>query len=145
MTSIRKLVYAGLLAFTALTVAPALASAQQMARGKFTLKHEVLWANAMVPAGDYKFSVAPAGPSGLLTLTKVSGASGGFMLLVHDTDQAKPSDLNRLVLETTAEGSYVKAMHLPEFGVTLNFTAPTRAAEKQVAKVPTGTTVAAAR
>lgn len=145
MTSIRKFVYAGLLAFTAMNFVPAVASAQEMAHGKFTLKHEVLWANAIVPAGDYRFSVASAGPSGLLTLTKVSGASGGFMFLVHDTDQAKPQDLNRLVLETTAEGSYVKAMHLPEFGVTLNFMAPTRAAEKQVAKTPTGTTVAAAR
>jgi hypothetical protein len=145
MTSIRKFVYAGLLAFTAMNFVPAIASAQEMAHGKFTLKHEVRWENAVVPAGDYRFSVESAGASGLLTLSKVSGASGGFMFLVHDTDEAKPSDMNRLILESTVDGSYVKAMQLPEFGVTLNFTAPTRSAETRTANAPSGTTVAAAR
>jgi len=143
MKSIRKFIYAGLLAFTAVNFIPA-AAAQEIAHGRFTLKHEVLWQNAVVPAGDYKFSVGPSGPMGVLTLTRTSGVRGGYMFMVHDTDSAKPADTNRLVLESSPEGSYVKTMQLPEFGVRLNFTAPNRASEK-LAKGPTGTTVAAAR
>jgi hypothetical protein len=53
MTLIRKFAYATLLALTALNFAPSLASAQEPARGKFTLTHEVHWGDAKVPAGDY--------------------------------------------------------------------------------------------
>ena len=67
MTSIRKFAYAALLAFTALNFAPSLASAQEPARGKFTLTHDVHWGNASVPAGDYRFSFDPDGASRMLT------------------------------------------------------------------------------
>ena len=64
----------------------------------------------------------------MLMLTKLSGARTGFMFMVHDTDESQDlTSLNRLVLESTAEGSYVSAMQLPEFGVTLNFAVPPKA------------------
>jgi len=98
-----------------------------------------------VPAGEYRFSIDSDGPSSMLTLTKLSGARTGFLLMVHDTDEIKASsNLNRLVVESTAEGSYVSAMQLPEFGVTLTFAVPSKAAEKQMAKVGT-TTMASAQ
>jgi hypothetical protein len=61
-------------------------------------------------------------------------------LLVPDTDNAKPSNHNLLVLESTADGSYVSAMQLPEFGMTLHFTVPS-ITERQIAKA--GITAAA--
>ena len=144
-TTFRKFAYAALLAATSLTFTTSLASAQEKAHGNFTLKHEVRWQNAVVPAGDYRFSLDSDGASGMLTLTKISGSGTGFLLMVHDTDEVKPSKLNRLVLATTPEGSYVSAMQLPEFGVSLNFAVPSKATEKQMAKAPATATLASAR
>ncbi len=144
ITTIRKLAYAALLAVTSLNFAPSMASAQERAQGRFTLSHDVRWQNAMVPAGEYRFSLDSDGPSSMLVLTKLSGARTGFLFMVHDTDEIKAStNLNRLILESTAEGSYVSAMQLPEFGVTLNFAVP-KAAEKQMARVGS-TTLASAQ
>jgi hypothetical protein len=144
--TIRKFVYAALLAATSLNLAPTLASAQEKAQGNFTLKHDVRWQNALVPAGDYHFSLNSDGVSGVLTLAKLSGARTGFMFMVHDTDDAKPLDRSRLLLESTPEGSYVSAMQLPEIGLRLNFAVPPHAIEKQMAKAPAiGTATLASR
>ncbi|MGD1078832.1 MAG: hypothetical protein ABR881_10980 [Candidatus Sulfotelmatobacter sp.] len=137
MTSIRKFAYATLLAFTALNFAPSLASAQEPARGKFTLTHEVHFGNAKVPAGDYEFRFDPDATSRMLGLRKLSGTRAGYLLMVPSTEDTKPSDLSRLILEATPDGSYVSAMQLPQFGMTLLFTVPSRATERQIAKAAT--------
>jgi hypothetical protein len=144
MNTIRKFVYAALLAVTSLHFAPTQATAQESAHGNFTLTHEVHWQNAVVPAGRYRFSLDGDGAAGLLTLIKLSGPRTGFLFMVHDQDEAQLSKVNQIVLETTPEGSYVSAMQLPEFGVTLHFPVPAKAAEKQMAKVGT-TTMASAQ
>ena len=134
MTSIRRFVYASLLAITSLTFMSGFASAQAPAQGKFTLTHDVRWANVKLSAGDYEFSFDPDAPSHILNLTKVSGAPTRYLLLVPVADEAKPSRSNHLVLETTPEGSCVTAMQLPEFGMTLHFAVRSRAAERQITK-----------
>jgi len=145
MKSIRNFAYASVLALTALNFAPSLASGQEAAHGTFTLSHDVHWQNAVVPAGDYHFSYNTEEAPRILMLSKVSGSRAGFMLLVRDSEDAKPSDLSRLVLETTSEGTYVSAMQLPESGITLHFGVPTLAPEKRIAKAATTTTMASAR
>ena len=137
MKNIRNYVYAAILAASALNLSPSLASAQEAARGKFTLTHDVHLGNAKLPAGEYRFSFDPDGGSRMLNLSKVSGNAHRVHVLVPDTEEAKPSDRSRLVLESTPEGSYVSAMQLPEFGMTLNFTVPSHPAERQMAKAAT--------
>jgi hypothetical protein len=141
MKTIRKYAYAAALAVTALTFAPTLASAQAPAHGKFTLTHEVRWGGAKLPAGDYAFSYAPDNGSRTLSITKLSGTRTGYMVLVPNTDDAKPSDTSRLVLVATPSGSYVSAMLLPEFGMTLRFTVPSHTTERQIAKAGTTASV----
>jgi len=133
MTSIRKFVYSALLAATAMSFASGAASAQESAHGKFKLGHDVFWGNAKIPAGEYEFTVVPNGVSPVLTLTKMSGERAGYMVLVPSTETSKHSDGSMLVLANTPEGSYVKALQLPEFGMTLDFNVP-RTSEKQIAK-----------
>jgi hypothetical protein len=145
MTAIRKFVYTALLAATGLTFAPTLASAQGNAHGKFTLTHEVHWQNALVPAGDYRFSLESDGVAGVLTLSKISGASTGFLLMGYETGDANPSDGSRLLIDTTPRGTYVSAMQLPEFGMTLNFAVPAQATEKLAATAAATTTLALAK
>ncbi|MBZ5686820.1 MAG: hypothetical protein LAP86_17485 [Acidobacteriia bacterium] len=136
MTTIRKFVYAALLAATAMNFAPSLAAAQEPAHGKFTLKHNVNWGNAVVPAGDYEFAYDPYQSSPVLTLSKLSGKRAGFMLLVTNSEDSKPSDSNQLLLETTADGSYVSAMELAECGMTLHFSVPAHALKQMAKAVP---------
>ena len=144
MSSLRKYFYAIMLAFTTLNVAPSLASAQQPVRGRFTLPHNVYWDGAMVPAGDYRFSVESDGQE-MLRLDKISGSPAGFLLVVRDEENSKPTDISRILLETTAEGSYVSSLQLPEYGMRLNFANPTfgKNKESQMAKAETTTSAAA--
>ena len=64
--------------------------------------------------------------------------------MVRDSEEAKPTDVSRLLVQTSTEGSYVSAMQLPEFGVTLQFSTPT-ATERRMAKAVTTTIMASAR
>jgi hypothetical protein len=132
MTSLRKFLYAGMLALTTLSLAPALASAQET-RGQFTLAHSVLWEKAIVPAGEYTFNFKGEGPTGVLTLTKLDAPHAGFMFLVTDTDESRPSETSQLILQRFASGSYVSAMTLADDGITLRFPAPPQTAEKVIA------------
>jgi hypothetical protein len=128
MNSIRRFVYTAVLALSALNFAPSLASAQDAA-GTFTLSHEVRWQNAVVPAGKYRFTVGASGPSEMLTLRKVNGSGAGFMLLVTETENSQPSDLSQLVVVSRPGGSFVSAMQLPEFGLTMRFAVPSEIRE----------------
>jgi len=144
MTSIRRFIYASLLVLTTLNLAPSLASAQEPASGRFTLPHNVLWGKANVPAGDYRFSYDSNGISGVLSLSKLDGARKGYLLLVNDVDETTQLGPSRLVLNTSPDGSYVSAMQLPEFGMTLYFRAPSQMSEKHTARTVT-TAMAAAQ
>jgi hypothetical protein len=136
----RNYVYAALLAASALTFTPSMVSAQESARGKFTLTHEAHLGNATLASGDYSFSFDPDNGTRMLSISKLSGARTGYMVLVSDTEDPKPSDQNRLILEATTDGSYISAMQLPEFGMTLRFTVPSHATERQIAKAGTTAT-----
>ena len=140
MKTIRNYVYAAVLAASALNFTPILASAQEAAKGKFTLTHEAHLGNATLAAGDYAFSFDPDNGTRMLSINKLSGTRTGYMVLVSDTEDSKPSDQNRLILEATTDGSYVSAMQLPEFGMTLRFTVPSHTPERQIAKVGTTAT-----
>ena len=137
MNSLRKIGYAALLAASVFNFAPTLASAEEPARGKFVLTHDVRWENASVPAGEYEFAYDPDSVSPVMTISKVSSPRASFMLMIPVREESKSQDLNRLVLESTPEGSYVSAMQLPECGVTLRFHVP-RASEKLMAKAAAG-------
>jgi len=136
MTTIRKFVYTALLAATAMNFAPSLAVAQEPVHGKFTLKHNVSWGNAAVPAGDYEFSYDPYQSTPVLVLSKLSGTRAGFMLLVTGSEGRKPSDSNQLLLETVADSSYVSTMQLAECGMTLHFNVPSHPLKQMAKAVP---------
>lgn len=136
MTTIRKFVYAAVLAVSALSLTSNLAAAQETAHGRFTLTHNVNWGNAVVPAGDYEFSYDPYQTSAVLTLTKFSSTRAGFMLLVTCFEDSKSSDSNQLLLESIGDGSYVSAMQLADFGMTLRFNVPSHPMKQTAKAVP---------
>ena len=91
------------------------------------------WQNANVPAGDYRYSYDANRPLGVLRLTRLNSAHAGFVIMVPDTDTLKGSGESRLMLNTSATGTYVTDMLLPDSGVALHFKTP-RSPEKQMAK-----------
>jgi hypothetical protein len=123
MKSIRNFAYALLLTLSALNFAPSLASAQDEG-GRFTLPHDVRWENVVVPAGEYRFSLQPMGPSEMLKLTKTEGTPASFMLVVSNTETGVAPSTARLVISSKFGVTYVSAMDLPEFEMTLHFNAP---------------------
>ncbi|HLW84150.1 MAG TPA: hypothetical protein VKR60_02985 [Candidatus Sulfotelmatobacter sp.] len=141
MNSIRKFAYAVALTLSALSIAPTPASAQET-HGHFVLSHEVRWQNALVPAGEYEFSFKPSGPSELLFVRKLSGSGPGFMMLVNDVTETKPSNLNQLVLVAREGKSFVSTMALPEAGVTLHFAVPSETRQLASADAASASTTA---
>ena len=138
MTSIRKFTFAALLAAATFTLAPTSASAQAPARGHFTLTHDVLFGNTRIPAGDYVFSYDPQNTAPFLNLSKMSGPRAGFIVMVPSTEGIPTRHGSRLVLASSASGSYVTSMELPECDLTLHFYTPSGTAEKQIARAVTG-------
>jgi hypothetical protein len=134
MRSLRNLAYAAVLTLSAFNFSPSLATAQD-ARGSFTLSHDVRWQNAVVPAGEYRFSVENKGPSELLMLRRICGSPVGFMLLVTDTETESKVAItpSRLLLVSQSGKTYVSKMDLPQFRITLHFAVPAEIPEKQVA------------
>jgi hypothetical protein len=143
LKSIRKFAYAAVLTLSALNFAPSLASAQDKG-GRFKLPHEVHWQNVVVPAGDYRFSLQPMGPSEMLTLTRTTGKPASFMLFANDIEAATGSETARLVIKSKFGTSYVSAMDLPQFEVTLHFAAPANSG-KEVAEMRTASAASSAR
>ena len=143
MKSIRKFTYAAVLTLSALNFAPSLASAQDEG-GTFTLPHEVHWQNVVVPAGEYRFTLQPMGPSEILTLVKMSGKPASFMLFANETEENTGSETGRLIIDSKFGTSYVSAMDLPQFEVTLHFAAPANSG-KEIAELHTASAASPAQ
>ena len=132
MTSLRK--YAAIAVFTLGSLGLLSGSAfAQSASGNFTLTHEVIWQNAVVPAGEYRFSIESRGPSALLTLRSLNGAREGFLILVNEVGSAKYAETSRLVMVSRAGRSFVRSLELPEYETVLHFAVPAAGTEKELA------------
>jgi hypothetical protein len=84
------------------------------------------------------------GPSEMLTLTRTTGKPASFILFSTDVDVTTGSETARLVIESESGKSYVSAMDLPQFEVTLHFAAPANSG-KEVAELHTASAATAAR
>ena len=139
MKTIRNFVYAALLAVTALNFTPSLASAQEPARQVHADSRSSLGECHASRPETTRFPSTPT----LLPHAQSEQAERirtGYMVLVPSIEDSKPSDQSRLILEATPDGSYVSAMQLPEFGMTLRFTVPSHTTERQIAKAGTTAT-----
>jgi hypothetical protein len=132
MNSLRKFAVLALFTLGSLAILPGAASAQT-ASGSFTLPHEVNWQTAVVPAGDYRFSLEPKGASFFLTLRNISGGHESFIIMVNNVASSEFSDFNRLVMVSRAGKSFVSALDLPEFETTLHFAVPAEGASTELA------------
>jgi hypothetical protein len=112
-------------------VQPTPAAAEE-AHGTFTLSHAVHWQKCILHPGDYSFDVKNMGSSQWLTLRGLNGKRTNAMLMVNNVDTPKPNEASRLILVSRNGQSYVSAMALPEYEMTLRFAVPAENSPKPV-------------
>ena len=129
MRSIRTFAYAAVLSLSLLSIQPMLAAAEEV-RGDFTLSHEVHWQNRVLAPGDYSFSLNMTGPRALLTLRGRNGSRTDAILLIDEIETPKEDATAQLRLVSRGGESFVSALDLPRYDVSLHFSVPTDRSQK---------------
>jgi hypothetical protein len=129
MRSIRKFAYAAALAVTIFCVEPTLVAAED-ARGVFTLTHEVHWQKYVLRPGNYAFSIRTNGPQPLLLVRGRNGTGAEAMLTVMDIESSTTTEVSKLVLVSRDGQSFVSAMDLLEYDMSLRFAVPSASPAK---------------
>ena len=121
------------IALTGLNLLPSAAVAED-ARGKFTLAREVRWGMAVLPAGDYSYTVEHHA-AGTVVLRSLSGGPSAIVL-ASSSSLAASTVLPRLMLVQRGRDWYVTSMIVERGGEEMYFTPLVMAAHLQEAKRP---------
>ena len=124
MKSIRRfsLLKVLVLAIAAMGVS-AIPAHAQTATGTFTLAHKVLWAGAVLPPGNYAFSLNSEDSPARVTVRQVGGPIVAMLLpLSISADNFVGS--STLVLHEEGGESVVSTLRLKNIGMALQFASP---------------------
>jgi len=94
----------------------------QDASGKFTLAKEVRWGTAVLPAGEYTYSLER--PTGQLLFVRNTNGKMGAIVLVKSASLVNDSEHDRIVLQRAGDDWFVTSMVLTSLGQELSFGAP---------------------
>jgi len=119
MKSVRRFT---MLAFLVLALT-GIAGAQGMT-GNFTLPSETRWGPAILPAGEYSFTLGNCASNRALHIFR---GRTGVAVLYATTWDAKAKGNNELVLEGNGEVKDVRQLSLPEIGIVLFYPASRKA------------------
>jgi hypothetical protein len=100
-----------------------LASAQEAYRGKFTLPFEARWGQVVLPAGQYSFTLDHGTVSGIVSVRGETGRALGFITNPAISD-GQTFDRCELILVRSGENYTIRALRLPELGLTLEYSVP---------------------
>jgi hypothetical protein len=117
-SSIPKMLFA---AFTVLALSAAPAVAQE-ASGKFTLAKEVRWGSAVLPAGDYTYSLEHQ--TGQVLFVRNTNGRTSAIVLVKSASLVSEGEHDRLVLQRSGDDWFVSSMVITNLGQELSFGAP---------------------
>ena len=132
MKSIRRFSFLKvlLLAIAAMS-ASAIPTHAQTTTGTFSLAHKVRWANAVLPPGDYVFSLSSEDSPARITIRQVGGPIVA-MLLPQSVSADDFVGSSSLVLHQEGGESFVSMLRLKNVGMALEFASPKL--EKSVAE-----------
>lgn len=106
----------------------------QSATGRFTLPFEAKWGRAVLPPGDYSFSLDHESVPNILT---VRNARRNVALLVpRGHDHLKPSKENSLILIRHGSQSVVRMLKLGSIGEAYSYPVPKGEKSTQMAQGP---------
>jgi hypothetical protein len=110
--------------FTALTVfaVSAIPAVAQEASGKFTLAKEVRWGSAVLPAGEYTYTLKHQ-TGQVLFVRNVNGRANAIVL-VKSTSLVNEREHDRLVLQRSGDDWFISSMVITSLGQQLSFGAP---------------------
>ncbi len=107
-------------------------SAQSVYKGKFTLPFEVRWGGAVLPAGDFTFSLNSASLTGIFTVRGEKQTAMILPVAISDRASSGPSEL---LIAPSAGKRTVRALHLEELGLDFYYRAP-KAEKQAIAQAP---------
>jgi hypothetical protein len=145
MKAIRRFLFAraGILAFTALALSTALAAAQSSLHGTFDLPMEAHWEKAVLPAGEYSYSVEILTATPLVTVRSADG-KWAAMFLSRSLSQTPECNSQDLTLTSRDGEMFVSSFRLGEMGIALNYAVPKEAKTASGARRPAQPAVLAA-
>jgi hypothetical protein len=109
------------IALIAVCSAPAPAAAQNAYNGRFTLPSDVRWAAALLPAGEYTFSLKS---NVLPAQIVIHGPNGTSMILTSISELKKGDAPSSLTIQHRNGMRVVSDLYLAELGIDLRYAAP---------------------
>ena len=111
--------------------------AQAIYKGSFTLAQDVRWQNAVMPAGDYTFTVGSTSRSKPILVT---GPDGTVFQLPLVTERTKIGEQSKMILEWRGDNLCVRELDLAQVGLNILYHVPKATeSDKLLAKAHTGT------
>jgi hypothetical protein len=108
----------------ALILSAGLASAQDVAAGKFTLPCEARWGGVELAPGPYWFTVSSASRGSMLTLRDENTGHGVGIFMSQGHADRTPSDKGNLILVRNGGKAFVRALELKGLGQTFYYAVP---------------------
>ena len=128
----------GMLTIAALALAGSLAGtakAQANASGSFTLPFKAQCGNAVLPPGDYTFSLRSTANGAAYLVTIAAKGRGGETIISMKDLGASIGEKNRLVAVRTGERYRIRSLHLPMANLVVSFAVP-KEERTQIARAP---------
>jgi hypothetical protein len=133
--SFRRILTVVAIGMIALCVSPKPAAAQDAMKGTFTLADDVRWSGALLPAGEYTFSLqSRALPARIL----IHGPNGYALVLASATAGPIKDRASSLTIERSGGTRFVRDIYLAEIGVELRYAAP-KLPHNEIAQGPRNT------
>jgi hypothetical protein len=124
MKSIRSFSLFKVLVLAIATIgASAIPAHAQLTTGTFTLTHKVRWVDAVLPAGNYEFSLESQNWPTRVTVRQVGGPVV-VMMMSQVTSEDSIGGASTLVLHEEGGESVVSALRLKSIGMALQFASP---------------------
>lgn len=106
------------------SLSPSLAKAQAAAEGKFSLPFATRWGTAILPPGDYSFSIKSAYPPSVIVVRPQSRQGAAAMILAQAYSTEGSSGTSALTVTRNEGKPFVSALYLRELGLTLHYFVP---------------------
>lgn len=103
--------------------ASAIPAHAQRTTGTFSLAHKVRWAEAVLPAGNYEFSLDSQNWPVRVTVRQLGGSMVA-MLMAQEISDEKLGDSSILILHEDGGEAIVSVLRLQSIGMALQFAHP---------------------
>jgi hypothetical protein len=135
MKSLVRIFAAAAIAAIAICASATPAAAQNAFQGSFTLPSDVRWQGAMLPAGDYTFTMKSAAVPAQI-IVKGSNGNAAFVVTVA-TNTRVTGQGSCLVIEDRGGNGFVSELYLADIGLHLRYGVPKiPKSERQLAEGP---------